>query len=164
MKTGEVEFCPLQFEHFPSATVHLFALPTTIAGPSFTLPFFITNFGELAEPMFFLLSLFSLCLSLFVIFFSYTVFTQPLLFSLQPYFYSSFLSVSISTLSPISTYLSQFCQEEEVYHFIPILNKIEDVFLENIKYSFMMCINNALLISCGGRGLLWKLINLPGLF
>ncbi len=158
MKTGEVEFCPLQFEHFPSATVHLFALPTTIAGPSFTLPFFITNFGELAEPMFFLLSLFSLCLSLFV--------SSLILyfFSLQPYFYSSFLSVSISTLSPISTYLSQFCLEEEVYHFIPILNKIEDVFLENIKYSFMMCINNALLISCGGRGLLWKLMNLPGLF
>ncbi len=156
MKTGEVEFCPLQFEHFPSATVHLFALPTTIAGPSFTLPFFIINFGELAEPMFFLLSLFSLCLSLFVSFFSYTVFTQPLLF-LTTALFLLFFPFCIY-FYPLSNF-SQFCLEEEVYHFNPILNKIEDVFLENIKYSFMMCINNALLISCGGRGLLWKLIN-----
>lgn len=83
METGEVEFCPLQFEHFPSATVHLFALPATLSGLSFTFPFFITNLGELAGPMlsgFSAFPLFTLSLSLFVTFLSHTVFTQPLCF------------------------------------------------------------------------------------
>lgn len=75
----------------------------------------------------------SVCLCL-LLFFSHRVYPAVTFSHSCSYFYSSFISGSISTLSPISTYLSQFCLEEEVYHFIPILNKSEDVFLENIKY------------------------------
>lgn len=138
METGKVEFfpqlCPLHFEHFPSATVHMFAL----SGPSFTLPFSITNLGQLAGPTiygFSVYALFTLRVSLLLLLF----FFSPCLprfnfFLVLPHFYSSFFSVSIS-LSSIFTliYLSQFCLEEES-HFLPIFNKSEDVFLDNIKY------------------------------
>lgn len=59
------------------------------------------------------------------------MFTQILLFLSPALFLLFFLSLSsIFTL----IYLSQFCLEEEVSHFLPIYDKSEDVFLDNIKY------------------------------
>lgn len=110
-------------EHFPSATVHQFALTATLSGPSFTLPFFIASLGELAGPTINEFSVFTLVsgfLSSFSrhIYSGFTFSKSCLIFTLLTFFFCIYLFLH---LSPIFTsiYLSQFCLEEEVSHFPP---------------------------------------------